>query len=128
MHSRGSQNYRLHSVQHLCRVLTGTRMSDVINDLTVSGALQVAHVTGDVQFPSTKDGRVAMGWAAAQAATTADFSHDSWFWTHFSGGLNYQVCLSASRPFTILVAQTCKAAACCTIPVFLARPPSARQD
>ena len=51
----------------------------------------MAHVTGDVQFPSTKNGRVAMGWAAAQAATTADFSHGSWFWTHFSGGLNYQV-------------------------------------
>ena len=54
---------------------------------------QVAHVTGDVQFPTTKDGQVGMGWAAGQVATTADFSHGSWFWTHFSGGLNYQVSL-----------------------------------
>jgi hypothetical protein len=48
-------------------------------------------VTGDVEFLDLKDGRVAKGWAAAQVATTADFSHGSWFWTHFSGGLNYQV-------------------------------------
>ena len=54
--------------------------------------VQVAHVTGDVQFPKTKNGRVDLGWAAGQVATTADFSHGSWFWTHFSGGLNYQVC------------------------------------
>ena len=54
--------------------------------------LQVAHVTGDVQFPKTKDGKVNLGWAAGQVAPTADFSHGSWFWTHFSGGLNYQVC------------------------------------
>ena len=54
--------------------------------------LQVAHVTGEVQFPKTKEGKVDMGWAAGQVATTADFSHNSWFWTHFSGGLNYQVC------------------------------------
>ena len=74
-------------------------MSDVI-ELTVWSASQVAHVTGDVQFPGTKDGRVAMGWAAAQAATTADFSHGSWFWTHFSGGLNYQVHPSA-KPGTL---------------------------
>lgn len=26
-----------------------------------------------------------------QVATTTDFSHNSFFWTHFSGGLNYQV-------------------------------------
>lgn len=55
---------------------------------------QVAHVTGDVQFPKIKEGKVDMGWAAGQVATTADFSHNSWFWTHFFGGLNYQVRLS----------------------------------
>ena len=37
-------------------------------------------------------GKVARGWAAAQVATSADFAHGSWFWTHISGGLNYQVC------------------------------------
>lgn len=34
---------------------------------------------------------VPKGWAAAQAAASADFSHGSFFWTHISGGLNYQV-------------------------------------
>ncbi|CAD7699395.1 unnamed protein product [Ostreobium quekettii] len=55
---------------------------------------QVAHVTGDVDFFSedeSNNGRVPRGWAAAQVQTTADFSHGSWFWTHVSGGLNYQV-------------------------------------
>ena len=48
-------------------------------------------MSGDVKFLEPKDGQVARGWAAAQVATTADFSHGSWFWTQFSGGLNYQV-------------------------------------
>jgi hypothetical protein len=52
---------------------------------------QVAHVTSDVAFLQSEGGKVPCGWAAAQAATTADFAHDSWLWTQFSGGLNYQV-------------------------------------
>lgn len=52
---------------------------------------QVAHVTPDVAFLQQKDGILAHDWAAAQVATTADFAHGSFFWTHFSGGLNYQV-------------------------------------
>ena len=64
--------------------------------------LQVAHVTGEVQFPKTEEGKVDMGWAAGQVATTADFSHGSWFWTHFSGGLNYQVCSVAGRSTLIM--------------------------
>ena len=53
--------------------------------------MQVAHVVPDVAYLKQKHGRVAQGWAAAQAATTADFAHGSWLWTHISGGLNYQV-------------------------------------
>lgn len=55
--------------------------------------MQVAHVTGDVAFlkRDPTGGNVDMGWAEAQVATSADFAHGSWFWTHFSGGLNYQV-------------------------------------
>ena len=57
----------------------------------------MAHVSGDVEFLEPKEGRVARGWAAAQVATTADFSHGSWFWTQVSGGLNYQVeCIAAA--------------------------------
>eukprot|EP00884_Botryococcus_braunii_P009658 jgi/Botrbrau1/18694/Bobra.0386s0021.1 len=54
---------------------------------------QVAHITPDVEYLASEagSGKVNRGWAAAQVATTADFSHGSWFWTHFSGGLNYQV-------------------------------------
>lgn len=48
---------------------------------------------GEVEFlqADTATGKVARGWAAAQVATSADFAHGSWFWTHISGGLNYQV-------------------------------------
>lgn len=52
---------------------------------------QVAHITGDVEFLDSTGGKVQRGWAAGQVATTADFSHGSWLWTQFSGGLNYQV-------------------------------------
>ena len=53
---------------------------------------QVAHVVGDVEFLQADQmtGKVPRGWAAAQVATSADFAHGSWFWTHLSGGLNYQ--------------------------------------
>lgn len=53
--------------------------------------VQVAHVSDDVAFLE-KDGAglVPGSWAAQQIATCADFSHNSWVWTHVSGGLNYQ--------------------------------------
>jgi len=53
----------------------------------------VAHVVEDVAYLEREEGsrKVALGWAAAQMATTADFSHGSAFWTHVSGGLNHQV-------------------------------------
>lgn len=57
----------------------------------VWSGFQVAHVTPDVDFLQQKDGELPHDWAAAQVATTADFAHGSFFWTHFSGGLNYQV-------------------------------------
>lgn len=46
----------------------------------------------EVEFlEKEKNGKVAGSWAAQQIATTADFAHNSFFWTHVSGGLNYQV-------------------------------------
>lgn len=51
----------------------------------------MAHITGEVEFLDSAGGKVQRGWAAGQVATTADFSHGSWLWTQFSGGLNYQV-------------------------------------
>lgn len=76
---------------------------------------QVAHVTGEVQFPKTKDGQVGMGWAAGQVATTADFSHGSWFWTHFSGGLNYQVSLDSLTSLSHLVLLVTILSECCHV-------------
>ena len=53
---------------------------------------QVAHVVGEVQFfKLSKEGGLNLSWAESQLCSSADFSHGSWFWTHFSGGLNYQV-------------------------------------
>ncbi len=74
--------------------------------------LQVAHVTPDVAFLQQKDGMLAHDWATAQVATTADFAHGSFFWTHFSGGLNYQVSLLApyaAGACTCLEVMVCKA-------------------
>ena len=34
---------------------------------------------------------VEVSWPRSQVMTTADFCHGSWFWTHVTGGLNYQV-------------------------------------
>ena len=63
------------------------------SDKAVCACEQVAHITGEVEFLDSDGGKVERGWAAGQVATTADFSHGSWLWTQFSGGLNYQVCL-----------------------------------
>jgi acyl-lipid (8-3)-desaturase len=53
--------------------------------------VQVAHVVDEVAFLERDvSGVVAGSWAAQQIATCADFCHGSWFWTHVSGGLNYQ--------------------------------------
>ena len=56
---------------------------------------QVAHVTPDVEFfkVDEKTGVISSNksWAEAQLSSSADFAHGSKFWTHFSGGLNYQV-------------------------------------
>lgn len=74
--------------------------------------LQVAHVTPDVAFLQQKDGMLAHDWATAQVATTADFAHGSFFWTHFSGGLNYQVSLLPSCTAGVYIgleALACKA-------------------
>ena len=53
---------------------------------------QVAHVVGDVHFFRLNEkNQLNKGWGEAQLMTSADFAHGSKFWTHFSGGLNYQV-------------------------------------
>lgn len=54
------------------------------------GGVQVAHVVDEVEYLRPGSPAMAKGWAAAQVAASADFSHGSFFWTHVSGGLNYQ--------------------------------------
>nr|ADB81956.1 delta 5 desaturase [Lobosphaera incisa]AEU04699.1 fatty acid delta-5-desaturase [Lobosphaera incisa]AID50177.1 delta-5 fatty acid desaturase [Lobosphaera incisa] len=67
-------------------------LSEFVTGWMLAFMFQVAHVTSDVSYlEADKTGKVPRGWAAAQAATTADFAHGSWFWTQISGGLNYQV-------------------------------------
>ncbi len=50
----------------------------------------MAHVVDEVEYLRPGSPALARGWAAAQVAASADFSHGSFFWTHVSGGLNYQ--------------------------------------
>ena len=74
------------------RLLCVWALTDAVTGWVLAFMFQVAHVVDDVKFPRREpgSGQVAMGWAAAQMAGSADFCHGSWFWTHFSGGLNYQ--------------------------------------
>lgn len=58
-------------------------------------SVQVAHVVDEVEYLNPGKDESSKGWAARQVATTADFSHNSFFWTHFSGGLNYQASFAA---------------------------------
>jgi hypothetical protein len=72
--------------------------ADAVTGWMLAFMFQVAHVVDDVSYPARDPatGRVPLGWAAGQVATTADFCHGSWFWTHVSGGLNYQArCFNA---------------------------------
>ena len=85
--------------QHsLARLLALWAIADAVTGWMLAFMFQVAHVVDDVSYPARDPatGRVPLGWAAGQVATTADFCHGSWFWTHVSGGLNYQVRLCAS--------------------------------
>ncbi|BDA41024.1 Acyl-lipid (8-3)-desaturase [Coccomyxa sp. Obi] len=66
-------------------------IAELIAGWMLAFLFQVAHITGEVEFLDSAGGKVQRGWAAGQVATTADFSHGSWLWTQFSGGLNYQV-------------------------------------
>lgn len=83
----------MRKIGHLARRSSSTYLPMCIQAATELEAtcVQVAHITGEVEFLDSAGGKVERGWAAGQVATTADFSHGSWLWTHFSGGLNYQV-------------------------------------
>ena len=74
------------------RLLVLWALADAVTGWMLACMFQVAHVVDEVAYPARDPatGRVPLGWAAGQVATTADFCHGSAFWTHVSGGLNYQ--------------------------------------
>ena len=79
----------VHSIAKTCVLLT---ITEFITGWLLAFMFQVAHVVGDVRFFQLSDaGKLNLGWGESQLYSSADFAHDSKFWTHFSGGLNYQV-------------------------------------
>lgn len=70
-------------------------VSQLVGGWTLALLFQVAHVVEEADFPTAdcSEGtpKIAKGWAATQVATTTDFSPNSFFWMHISGGLNYQI-------------------------------------
>lgn len=69
--------------------------SQLVTGWMLALLFQVAHVQAEAEWPRPERSggvaRVRRGWAAAQVATTTNFSPGSIFWTHFSGGLNHQI-------------------------------------
>ena len=48
--------------------------------------------SGEQPMAETANGKVeANDWAAVQCQTSVNWSSGSWFWNHFSGGLNHQI-------------------------------------
>ncbi|KAH7301141.1 hypothetical protein KP509_23G014300 [Ceratopteris richardii] len=70
-------------------------ISQLVAGWTLAFMFQVAHVVEKADFPvhEKKDGisKVSKGWAELQVRTTNNFSTDSLFWLHVSGGLNFQI-------------------------------------
>lgn len=66
-------------------------ISDAMTSYWLAILFQANHVANGVKWPKAVDGKVDMDWAEMQVVTTQDYAHGSWFWTTFSGGLNYQV-------------------------------------
>ena len=92
-------------------------VAEAVTGWLLAFMFQVAHVVEGVDWLRVDDrtGKVPTGWAAGQVATSADFCHGSWFWTHFSGGLNYQtahhlfpgVCHCHYPAITPIIMETC---------------------
>lgn len=95
-------------------------MSQLLAGWTLALFFQVAHVVADAAFPVLEkvDGvfKVSQGWAESQVRTTTNFCTESLFWTHVSGGLNFQiehhlfpgVCHLHYPSMQQIVKQTCK--------------------
>jgi len=91
--------------------------SEAITGWLLAFMFQVAHVSEDVAFfHKNENNEVKRSWAVTQVETTVDFCHGSYFWTHFSGGLNYQtvhhlfpgVCHCHYPQIAPIIVETCK--------------------
>lgn len=77
-----------HSLVHTVQLWL---IAHLVTGWTLAFMFQVNHVTDRADFYEKKGDKVNVGWTKSQIEGTSDFAHDSWFWTHVSGGLNYQV-------------------------------------
>ena len=81
-----------YSARPLTQLLALWTVTEFVTGWLLAFMFQVAHVVGEVHFfRLNKNNQLKRGWGEAQLMTSADFAHGSKFWTHFSGGLNYQV-------------------------------------
>jgi fatty acid desaturase/predicted heme/steroid binding protein len=76
----------------LWQVALECTVSDFVLSWWLALTFQANHVVPKVAWPRADEtGRVDMPWPELQLASTQDYAHDSWFWTTFTGSLNYQV-------------------------------------
>lgn len=75
----------------LWRVLLYLTVADFVVSYWLALTFQANHVVGEVDWVTPDaNNEVKLDWAAMQLATTQDYAHGNWFWTMFSGALNYQ--------------------------------------
>ena len=70
-----------------------SKSNTVVRDEQQNQHSKGSHVQNDhaVKEKSSNLLGVVVGWGEGQVLTSADFCHGSFFWTHISGGLNYQI-------------------------------------
>ncbi len=76
----------------VARTLFLFAVADAVSSYWLAILFQANHVVTEVEWPlPDADGKIHTDWAEHQVRTSQDYGHKSWFWTVFSGGLNYQV-------------------------------------
>ena len=74
------------------QVVIGFVIAHFVGGLSVSVIFQLAHIIDDVEFPlPDKSGRIQTQWGEHEMRTTSNFATDSFFVTHFVGGLTFQI-------------------------------------
>lgn len=74
------------------QILTGFVLMQIICGLILAFIFQSAHVINETQFYTADENlSIENSWAIHQMHTTANFAHNSTFFSWFIGGLNYQI-------------------------------------